>query len=70
MTTSEDILGAVLSLQEEEQLLVVEQLLDRLSPEADDLEADDLAVELERRQADFSRGTAEEIPWSVLREED
>ena len=70
MTTSEDILGAVLSLQEEEQLLVVEQLLDRLSPEADDLEADDLAAELERRQVDFSRGTAEEIPWSVLREED
>jgi hypothetical protein len=38
MTTSEDILGAVLSLQEEEQLLLVEQLLDRLSPEADESE--------------------------------
>lgn len=70
MTTTEDILGAVLSLQEEEQLLLVEQLLDRLSPEADESEADDLAAELERRQADFARGTAEEIPWSILREED
>lgn len=58
MTTTEDILGAVLSLQEEEQLLLVEQLLDRLSPEADESEADDLAAELERRRADFARGTA------------
>ncbi len=70
MTTSKDIIGAVLLLQEEEQLLLVEELLDRLSPEADDLEADDLAAELERRRADFARGTAAEIPWSVLREED
>jgi plasmid stabilization system protein ParE len=53
MATSDDILEAVLSLQEEEQLLLVEQFLDRFSPEADESEIDDLAAELERRQADF-----------------
>lgn len=70
MTTSKDIIGAVLLLQEEEQLLLVEELLDRLSPEADDLEADDMAEELERRRADFARGAAAEIPWSLLHDED
>ena len=70
MTTSQDILGAVLSLREEEQFLLVEQLLDRLSPESDESGDDELAAELERRKADFERGAAGEIPWSVLREED
>jgi len=70
MTTSQEILGAVLSLGEDEQFLLVEQFLDRLSPEPDESGDDDLAVELERRKADFERGTAGEIPWSVLREEE
>ena len=70
MTTSQDILDAVLSLREDEQFLLVEQLLDRLSPEPDESEDDDLAAELERRKADFEEGTAGEIPWSVLREEE
>ena len=70
MTTSQDILGAVLSLPEEEQILLVERLLDRLSPEPDESGDDELAAELERRKADFERGAAGEIPWSVLREED
>ena len=70
MTTSQDILGTVLSLREEEQFLLVEQLLDRLSPEPDMLEDDELAAELERRKTDFEQGTAGEIPWTVLREED
>ncbi|HPM79616.1 MAG TPA: hypothetical protein PLF81_02910 [Candidatus Anammoximicrobium sp.] len=43
---------------------------DRLSPEPDESGDDDLAVELERRKADFERGTAGELPWSVLREEE
>jgi putative addiction module component (TIGR02574 family) len=70
MTTSQHILGAVLSLGEEERLLLVEQLLDRLSPESDELSDDELAAELQRRRADFEQGTAGEIPWSVLRAED
>ncbi|TVS14300.1 MAG: hypothetical protein EA424_19940 [Planctomycetaceae bacterium] len=69
MSATQDILGAVLSLREEEQFLLVEQLLDRLSPESDGLADDDLAAELERRRADFEHGTAGEIPWSMLREE-
>jgi putative addiction module component (TIGR02574 family) len=70
MTTSQDILGAVLALQEEEQFLLVEQLLDRLSPEPDELGNDELAAELQRRKADFEQGTAGDVSWSVLREED
>ena len=70
MTTSQEILGAVLSLPEEEQFLLVERLLDRLSPEPDESPDDELAAELARRKADFERGTAGEIPWSVLRDED
>jgi putative addiction module component (TIGR02574 family) len=69
MSATQDILGAVLSLREEEQFLLVEQLLDRLSPESDGLADDDLTAELERRKADFEQGTAGEIPWSMLREE-
>jgi putative addiction module component (TIGR02574 family) len=49
-------------LREEEQFLLVEQLLDRLSPESDGLADDDLTAELERRKADFEQGTAREIP--------
>lgn len=70
MPTSQDILGAVLALREEDQFLLVEQLLDRLSPESDALADDELAAELQRRKADFERGTAGEVPWSVLRAED
>lgn len=68
MTTSQDIPGTVLALQEEEQLLLVEQLLDRLSPEPDGLRDDQLLTQLQRRKADFEQGTAGEIAWSVPRE--
>ena len=68
--TTQEILGAGLSLEEEEQFLVVEELLDHLSPEPDEAGDEELAAELERRKADFEQGTAGEIPWSVLREED
>ncbi len=70
MATSQDVLGAFLSLEKDDQFLLMEQLLDRLSPEADDLGDDELAAELERRRKDFERDTADEIPWSVLRGED
>ena len=70
MTTSQDILDAVLSLQDQEQFLLVEELLDRLSPEPDELGDDELAAELQQRKAEFEQGTAGAIPWSVLREED
>lgn len=67
MPTSQDVLGAVLSLQKDEQFLLVEQLLDRLSPESYELGDDEFAAELQRRRGDFEQGTAGEVPWSVLR---
>ncbi len=51
------------------QVLLMERLLDRLSPEPDEPAGDELVAELERRKADVERGAAGEIPWSVLREE-
>lgn len=58
-----------MALKDEERFLLVEQLLERLSPESDELTDDELATELERRKAEFERGTADPIPWSVLRDE-
>ena len=69
MTTAQEIMGAVMALQDEERLLLVEELLEQLSPESNELTDDDLGAELERRKADFDHGTASGIPWSVLREE-
>ena len=69
MTSTEEILGSVMALEDEERFLFVEQLLEQLSPESDELTDDELATELERRKADFERGTADAIPWSVLRDE-
>jgi len=69
MTTTEEILGAVMALQDEERFLFVEQLLEQLSPESDELTDEELTTELERRKTDFERGTADAIPWSVLRDE-
>lgn len=69
MTSTEEILGAVMALQDEERFLFVEQLLEQLSPESDELTDDELATELDRRKADFEQGTANAIPWSELRDE-
>ncbi len=69
MTSTEEILGAVMALQDEERFHLVERLLEEFSPESDELTDDQLATELERRRADFERGTADEVPWSELRDE-
>jgi putative addiction module component (TIGR02574 family) len=70
MTTAQEILGAVMALQDDERLLVVEQLLEQLSPESEELTDDQLAAELEHRKSDFERGTADAISWPELRDED
>ena len=58
-----------MALQDEERFHLVERLLEEFSPESDELTDDQLATELERRRADFERGTADEVPWSELRDE-
>lgn len=69
-TTTQTVFEAAMALPEPERLLLVERLLDELSPEADDLNDDELAIELDRRRKEFELGTAEPVPWSRLRTEE
>jgi putative addiction module component (TIGR02574 family) len=64
------VLDAALALPEVDRALLVERLLETLSPEPDDLSDDQLYAELERRSADFDQGTADAIPWSELKKQD
>jgi putative addiction module component (TIGR02574 family) len=61
---------AALSLPEAERILLVEQLLESISPEQVEMSDGEFLAELERRSADFERGTADAIPWSELKKED
>jgi len=71
MTTQcQAVLDAALALPEVDRALLVERLLETLSPEPDDLSDDELYAELERRSAEFDRGTAGAISWSELKKQD
>ncbi len=61
---------AALALPEAERSLLVERLLETLSPEEDELTDDELFAELERRRAEVEQGLVEPIPWSEVRLED
>jgi putative addiction module component (TIGR02574 family) len=65
--TREAVLEAALHLREDDRVVLVEALLDSLSP--DDAVADDdvLAAELEARYADFERSGGEAISWDELK---
>lgn len=68
---SQAIFDAALALSEAERAVLVERLLESLSPEPDEeLTGAELVAELEQRSADFERGTANTIPWSELKKED
>jgi putative addiction module component (TIGR02574 family) len=69
-SSSQAIFEAALALPEAERALLVERLLESLPPEPEELTDDELVAELERRSADFERGTADAIPWSELHQED
>ena len=68
--SSQAIFEAALALPEAERALLVERLLESLPPELEALTDDELGAELERRSADFERGTADAIPWSELMKEE
>lgn len=67
--TTHELLSAVMALKADEQLLLVEQLLEQLSPESTELSAEEFAAELQRRKAEFEQGTAAGISWESLRDE-
>jgi putative addiction module component (TIGR02574 family) len=60
------ILEAALALPEEQRALLVERLLETLSPEGEDELDDELAAELERRLADYHENGGA-IPWEQVK---
>ncbi len=68
--STQAIFDAALALPEAERAALAERLLESLSSELDGLSEAEWLVELERRSADFERGTAEAISWSELKQEE
>ena len=68
--TTQTVFEAAMALPEQERLLLVERILDELSPDADALDDDELAAELNRRRRDFELGTADPVTWSQLQAEE
>jgi putative addiction module component (TIGR02574 family) len=64
------VLDAALALPEAERALLVERLLETLSPEEEELSDDELFAELERRRAEIEQGLVKPIPWSEVRLEE
>lgn len=68
--STQAIFNAALALPEADRAVLAERLLESLSPEPDELSDEEWLAELERRSADFERGTAEAVPWSELKKEE
>jgi putative addiction module component (TIGR02574 family) len=64
------ILDAALALPEAERALLVERLLETLSPEQGELSDEELFAELERRRAEVEQGQVKPVPWSEVRLEE
>ena len=64
------ILDAALALPEAERALLVERLLETLSPEQGELSDEELFAELERRRAEVEQGQVKPGPWSEVRLEE
>jgi putative addiction module component (TIGR02574 family) len=62
------ILDAALALPEVERALLVERLLETLSPEPDQRTEEELAAELDRRFAEFQQDPSVAIPWSKVKD--
>ena len=64
---NQPIFDAALALPESERALLVERLLESLSPEPDELTDDELFDELERRRAEVEQRLTKPIPWAEVR---
>jgi putative addiction module component (TIGR02574 family) len=64
-----EILSAALTLPERERVYLVEDLLESITPAADELDEEAFLAEVARRSDEVEKGTAELVPWSVLRDE-
>jgi putative addiction module component (TIGR02574 family) len=64
------LLDAALALPEAERAVLVEQLLESLSPEPDEMSDEEFLAELDRRRAEIEQGLVKPIPWSEVRLEE
>lgn len=64
------IVEAALRLSEAERARVIQQLIDSLSPDAEQLIDDVWEEELDRRWAEFQSGNGDPVPWSILRNQE
>ncbi len=67
--SSKGVVKAALQLPEPERAQVVQELLNSLSPDAEQLIDDAWAAELDRRVAEFNKGDVDSVTWEELKEE-
>jgi putative addiction module component (TIGR02574 family) len=65
--TIQAIVDAALALPEKERVMVVEQLLESLPPDAECLSEDEFVAELDRRSEEVEKGLSKPIPWSEVK---
>jgi putative addiction module component (TIGR02574 family) len=63
------VFAAALALPEGERAVLVERLLETLSPEPDELTDEEMLAELDRRFAEFQQDPSTAVPWSELKRE-
>jgi putative addiction module component (TIGR02574 family) len=66
-TQFETILQAALALPEMQRVLLIDELVESLSPETGPYSDEEMLAELERRQAEIEQGLVKPIPWSEFR---
>ena len=69
MNDFNSVLSAAQQLPECDRLKLIDALRATVPPELEAPFSDEWAREVERRVADLDAGTAQTIPWSLIREE-
>jgi putative addiction module component (TIGR02574 family) len=69
MTDFSSILSAAQQLPEQDRLRLIDALWETVPPETDAPFSEEWAEEIERRVAELEAGTAQTVPWSLIREE-
>jgi len=64
---TQTIFAAALALTEGERALLVEQLLESLSPEPEEMTDEEFLAELDRRSAEFLQDPSVGVPWSEVK---
>ena len=62
------VLNAALTLPDAERALLAQEILESLNPDAEGQFDEAWCEELNRRLAEFRSGSADAMPWSVVRE--